>query len=623
MATESESPDSGLDRAARAPAPAQPSADSFPNFDLSLTPADDHAGHTTAVREITDAVPGILDSSDLQNLFNALDKAVRARRLYQANNPVYLSFLSHLKDAFVRIWAQANSLTVTVEEHGFLWNDHLYSVGEGRDNLAFQFYKDGIRFLTFLPTFEQEIERFMDVVHRVRSLDSSSDDDMVTVLWEKEFEALQYSYVDALAEGLALPELTPVTEAQRIDPELISTDLSGGAEEEQPAQQPYSQQQGQPPVASTITREDFEETLYFLEPAELESLRKEVELEWRRDLKTDVLNALFDRIEDPMPERQTEILRILRQLLPAFLGRGDLQSASRILVELNAIVQAGDVLGEEQTKQAQELFAELSDPAVLTQLLKSLEEGAIDPSGGELGVFLQHMGSGSLALLIRATETSGVAALQLRLRSAVEHLGRSYPAKLMELIRSDDDVIAVGAARLSGQMVLTESASAIAGLLNRRTATTRKAAVEALVQLRSSAAMEGLQHALDDDDREVRIAAARGLGTLHYQPARSRLEELIQSNRLRDSDLTEKIAFFEAYGAVANAESVAMLDRMLNGRNLLRQKAVPELRACAAMALGKVGTPASRAALEKASDENHPMVRNAVFKALRQELPAR
>jgi HEAT repeat protein len=150
----------------------------------------------------------------------------------------------------------------------------------------------------------------------------------------------------------------------------------------------------------------------------------------------------------------------------------------------------------------------------------------------------------------------------------------------------------------------------------------RRAAVDALILIKSGAALEALQVALDDGDRDVRIAAARGLATLRYQPSRHRLQSIIDGHRLRDADLTEKIAFFEAFGAVANAESVAMLDRMLNGKNLLRQKQPPELRACAAMALGRVGSPASRAALERAADEQHPMVRNAVLKATRQEMSA-
>jgi HEAT repeat protein len=176
----------------------------------------------------------------------------------------------------------------------------------------------------------------------------------------------------------------------------------------------------------------------------------------------------------------------------------------------------------------------------------------------------------------------------------------------------------IGAARLVGQIGLTQAVPAVARLLEHPSAGARRAAVEALVLIKSGAALDALQKALEDSEREVRIAAARGLGSLRYQPARSRLEEVLQGKIVRDADLTEKIAFFEAFGSVANADSVAMLDKMLNGKSLLR-KQTPELRACAAMALGKVGTPASRASLERAREDQNPMVRNAVVKAMRQE----
>jgi hypothetical protein len=560
-----------------------------------------------------------LTASDVAHLFTALDKAVRARRLYSANNPVYLNFLGALREAFGRIWGLTNSISVAVEEHAFRWGEVPLSAGEGRDNLAFLFYKDGIRYLTFMPTFEEELERFLEVVHRARSLESNADDDMVTILWEREFAAFQYSYVDALSEGLIMPDVVPLREMKAAAGEQVRQDVRGDVGE--PAAQPYAMQQGMPSVAS-ITRDDFEGTVYFLDAAELEVLREEVEKETRRDLKADVLTALFDRVEDPVPERQTEIVRILRQLMPAFLARGDLISASTILVELNALLEANGILGAEQTAEARSLFHELSEPAVLAQLFKSLEEGVIDPSGAELGVFLRHLGGQALALLIRTTQTTELAALQTRLRAASEHLGRAHPDRLIELIGSQDEVIALGATRLAGQMALPLAVPQVASLLSRPSAPLRRAATEALTQIRSGAALDALQGALEDPDRDVRVTAARGLATLRYPPARQRLETLIGSSRVKSADLTEKIAFFEAYGAVANAESVIKLDKLLNGKNLLRQKQSPEVRACAAMALGRVGTPASRAALARAAGETHPMVRNAVQKALRQEVPA-
>ena len=592
--------------------PTPPAQDTFIDLNLDLVPVEETGSDTSLRRGYDDED---LPHAEVATLFQALDKAIRARRLYQANNPVYHGFLSALRDAFAALWGAVNVLQLAVEEHGFRWNDRLFAVGEGRDNLAFLFYKDGIRHLTLLPTFEEEIDAFLDILHRARQLDHG-EDDMVTLLWAKEFTALQYSYVDALAEGIEIPDVVPTRQVEAVERRAIQSDISAAPP---PAtEQPFAMQQGAPPVTGIVNRDDFQETLYFLDYDELEQLKLEIDREWRRDLKTDVLNSLFDRVEDPVPERQTEILRILRQLLPAFLGRGDLTSASKILVELSAVREQG-AIAEAQAVEAQRIFDELSEPAALSQLLRSLEEGAIDPTGSELGVFLRHLGPQALALLIRAAETTGVNALQGRLRTATEGLARAHPDHLVQLIRSDDDTIASGAAKLAGQAALGAAAQAIVALLGRPTAGVRRVAVEALIQLRSGPAMEGLQQALDDADREVRIAAARGLASLRYQPARARLDALIQGNRLKDADLTEKIAFFEAFGAVANAESVAMLDKLLNGKNLLRQKQPPEIRACAAMALGRVGTPASRQSLERAADETHPMVRNAVMKALRQE----
>ncbi|HET9440105.1 MAG TPA: HEAT repeat domain-containing protein [Longimicrobiales bacterium] len=559
-----------------------------------------------------------LTPREVNDFFNALDKAVRARRLYAANNPAYKAFLAALRNSVIALWSGGNALSVIVDENGFRWHEEMFSPGEGREHLAFQFYKDGIRALTFLPGFELEIERFLDVLARARQIDSTSADDMVTLLWEQEFTSLLYNYVDALVEGLEIPDSGPIPiPFEKLDLTLVSAEITGS---DQSVSVPPAVQAGQPPVAQAISSDDFKETLYFLEAGELEYLRVEVEKELQRDVKADVLSALFDRLEDPMPARQTEILRNIRQLLPAYLSSGDLRSASTILIELNNVLEAREVLGPTQTREAQEIFAELSDPAVLHQLLKSLEDGAIDPSGEELAIFLRYLRPDTLGPLVRAVETTKVPELQLRLRAAIEGLGRAHPQMVMELLDSSDTPTVVGAARLAGQIGLSQAVTGLSKLLTHAAASVRRASVEALVQIKSGTALDALQQALEDNEREVRIAAARGLGSLRYQPARTRLADMLQGRIVREADLTEKIAFFEAFGAVANADSVTMLDKLLNGKSLLRKQS-PELRACAAMALGKVGTPASRAALERAGEDPNPMVRNAVQKAMRQETP--
>jgi HEAT repeat protein len=553
---------------------------------------------------------------EVADLFNALDKASRALRLYNPNNPVYQGFRSGLEKAIARLWDRIPALQVQVDEAAFRCFGKSYSAGEGRESLPFAFYKDGVRVLTFLPGFEAEAERFLRVVNHARQVDQRETDDMVTLLWEEEFAAFQYSYVDALAEGISIPEAAGFA-LDRIEPLTLRAEI----ETPDPRDQPPAVQAGAETVAAAVTRDDFQETLYFLEPAELERLQRDVDREWRRDTKSAVLDALFDRLEDSTSQRRLEILRIMRQLVAAWLGRGDLSSATRVLVEINSLI-SGTQLGDVELKEALDLFNELNDPIVLGQLLSSLEDGSIDPSSQDLGVFLSHLNADALPVLIRATETTESAPVRQRLRVAIEGLGRQHAKQLIALIEAPDAATARGATRLAGQLGLGDAAPKAAAFYRRSDVAGRRVAIEALVQMRNSSALAAAHDALLDEDRDVRILAARGVGTLKYQPARARIEDVLDGKAIRETDLTEQIAFFEAFAALAGGDGVKTLDRVLNGRRLLG-KQTPEMRTCAAMALGKVGTSAAREALQQAANDAHPMVRSAVARALGGEAAAR
>jgi HEAT repeat protein len=536
-----------------------------------------------------------------------LDKTIRARRLYQTANPVYQGFLESLRTAWQGIWQYDATLHFIIEEHGFRWEGRLYPVGEGRDSLPFLFYKDGIRYVTFLPGFEEELELFLDVIDQARQADHKGDD-VVTLLWEQEFASFQYGYVDLLAEGIQLPHGEPGTPP--IDTGLLTADLgaamagaAAGASDDAPA---------------SLGREDFEETLYFLSEAELRKVQEEVRTEWERDLHLGVASALFDRLEDGRLPRQQEILGILRQILPTFLAGGELHAAAYVLRELDALLENG--LGEELAAEASGLFDQLSDARILGQFILILENGQIRPDIDELRLFLSHLRPASLPILLSAAESTTVPELRERLRSAIDRLGASNSALVGDLLDQTEDVAAtIGAARLAGRLRLLDTAPRLASLLGHADPAVRVASVDALVALRSGAAIGALQQVLGDADREVRVAAARGLGSLRYAPARPRFEQALQDRAMRAADLTEKIAFFEAYGALAGGEGVPLLDRILTGRRFLGRRPPPDMRACAALGLGRIGTPAARSVLERAAADEDPVVRSAATRALRQE----
>jgi hypothetical protein len=102
-----------------------------------------------------------------------------------------------------------------------------------------------------------------------------------------------------------------------------------------------------------------------------------------------------------------------------------------------------------------------------------------------------------------------------------------------------------------------------------------------------------------------------------YRAASAQVEALGRDKRLRDAELSEQRRVFETYGALCGDEGVSLLDGLLNGRSLIGRRQDAALRACAAVALGRVGSQAARAALARASDEKDVVVRAAVQRALR------
>jgi hypothetical protein len=555
-----------------------------------------------------------LPMAEVRDLFVTLTKAVRAHQLYDENNPVYQRFVSALRGAFRRVWDEMDQLAVAVEEDRLAWmGEDVYRASSRSDSLSFLFFKDGIRELTFLKGIEgPELEGFLNVLRTAR-LVRGEGDDVLTILWEADLEFLQYQYIDLLAEGLELPGPTgePLPDLSQVLAEEVGS----------PEEAEDDGESGEGGEASPVTvREDFNPTLYALEPAEMDALQVELAAELRRDLRGDVLHGLFDRLEErEAPERQSEILGILHTLLPNLLSRGALSVAAELVATVTELRKKEGVLDERRQQEADGVLREVSSPAALGELVQALEDGSIRPEGEALRSFLEMLHPRALAPLLGLSERAGERGVGPILREAAQGIGSRNPAALIQLLVSDEPVVARGAARLAGSLKLEEAGPGIARLMSHPESDVRRVAVEAARDLASASVTGALQSALEDDVSEVRAAAARAIGSLRFTPAASRLKDAIGSRAMREADLSEKIAFFEAYGQVGDPEAVRLLDRLLNGRGFLGRKELPEIRACAALALGKVGSVEAVEVLEKALDEVDPVIRSAVNRALRPE----
>ena len=555
----------------------------------------------------------------VHELFVVLGKAFRAYQLYDENNPVRHRFMESLRQAFVGLWNEIDKLRLVVEEDRILLADQeVYHSDTRSESIAFLFYKDGVREITFLPGLEtQELERFLGVLQRARKLVPEGDD-LLTVLWDEDLTFFEYKYVDFLAEGVDLPEAGSGATEQLLQGVLEGELGEEGEEEGEETSESGSSAAADAPQA--VKQDDFNPTLYSLDAREMEILSRELHKEIYRDLRGDVLSALFDRLEESeLPERQSEILRILETLLPTFLSRGGLIGATKVLEELRRLESQPGIFDDERRELSRSLLDAVSSPEAIDELIQSLYDGSIRASPQQLSAFLRFLRAGAISPLLHAAETVDHKELQGVLREAVHGIAERNRGAVVRLLEDGDPIVASGAARLAGAIQISEAGPVLAGLLAHDDPSVRLAAVEAAQALKASTAAGALVHTLDDPEREVRLAAARALGAIAYGPAAKDLYEIISSKDIRNADISEKLAFFEAYGLVAADEGVQVLDKLLNTKGFLGKREAGRHPAAAAMGLGKVGTPKARAALQKAIHDDDAVVRTAANRALRGE----
>ena len=540
-------------------------------------------------------------AAEMKDFFVAFLKTVRSAQLYVQGNPLLHQFVEDLGSRLTSLWDQVPSLGFTIYESEIRWRSHpVYSEKiSSQDNLAFQLYKDGIRRIELHPGVEEEeLRQFVEVLRLARLL-KGEEDDLLTLMWNNDFRYLRYEYVDALGDEAPISEADFSAQAGTELPMLPELELS-------------------PELQTPALREDFEPSLYFLDESEIALLQQELGREWDRPTKDDVVTAVLDQFEMGDEQRRGEIFRIIQQMLPRVLAEGNFELAAFILHELRSVAEQQE--SPDVTSQVDGIVAELSQPIVLEQLVRVLEDGSLEPTSDSLATLFNALNPEAIVALVGALQTVHRQEARKLLGETLDRLASSNEQMMLDLVKSEDPQVAVEAARIVGRLQLVNSVDSVAALLKRPEAEVRRAAVDALVEMRTSRAGEALLEALVDSDRDVRVTAARGVAELKYSPGAKRLESYITGREIQKSDLTEQRAFFEAYARAVGEEGTRLLNRMLNGRRFLWFRFPPQLRACAARALGLVGGSDAENALNRGERDRDAMVLSAIHTARRAPL---
>lgn len=546
----------------------------------------------------------ILPVSHVEELVRSIVRALRAFQMYLPNNPMYQRAETQLRDAFPPVWAVLDELTLFVRETDLVWEEQVvYEQPARNESFAWGLYKDGMRVLTLRKGVEEEeIGRFLHTVTRARHLSADASDDLLTLLWEQDFQRITYQFAEVISDPWVYDPQALDLQAQQ--PEAVVQDR---VRQEVQAARPEG----------VVDLDEFDSTLYFLDEMEIAELRRQVEDEYTRDTRLAALTILYDLFElHNDSDVRADIIGVLESLFPNLLVRGDFHTLANILRELRTLRTASGV--DEGARQRVDAFeARLSQPEAIAQLLQSLDEAATLPPEDELGEVLRELRAPALGTILTQLPRLTTAQVRTTIAAAAERLAQAATGDLLRLLRTLDGEALPGAIRLVGRLGLQHGVQPLGELVRHDAPEVRLASVEVLAQLGTPGAMTGLEPAIDDPDRQVRMAAVTAVSRRSWAGALRRLEAAVQGKGPA-RERAEQRQVFEAYAAVAGPPALETLRALLVPKGMFSRKASTEVRTCAVYALGRLRTPEARLLMEDLQNDKELPVRHAATSLLRE-----
>ena len=509
--------------------------------------------------------------------------------------------------AFAPIWNRVPLLILTLGQNSVACEGR--AVLESEDDvggLIPALRSAGIVSLTLVPGVDAgEMQLFLAAIDRARRGGSGGSSDLLTLLFRADFRHLTYTVEPG-------PEVPP-----RVPPQkggARATPPNEGAGVREAVRTDVAAQQ---PSLGVVRLEKFDSTLYFLDEKEIEYLKSAIDEEYARDPAGAALSLLFDTLQAQTdPSVRAEVIGILVGLLPHLLGGGQLEAVASLLSESRRVGQEA-ALAKDHKRDLDQLRQSVSDPGALAQFFHAIEDGGVQPTPESMGVLLRELRPDAIRQVLVWPEMLTNRAASAMVLESVDALFTQWPHALARMLGAGDRSVVLAALDVAARCKLPEFVELVGEVARDQDHGTRVRVARTLATIGTAHALRHLVGLASDSDSDVRAVVFSAIASRPSRGALPVLEAALAAGDLEDRGEREKRALFEAYAAAAGPEGVTPLQSILRGKGLGGRRPSPHTRACAALALGAIGTPGARAALDRWLKDRDPLVRNAVNAALR------
>jgi HEAT repeat protein len=584
------------------------------------------ANETTAEKKALDLTEGMTTVEGFEadeeillarDLTSTLIKAVKAFRFYPADNPTLKGFRDQLVKRFQFFLNKYKSYAIQIGEYDLSYKGKiLYENRDVKASLAYLLYKDGVRELRFAKGLEEwEIQGLMDII-RGSDVVNQLEDDIVTLMWERDFTHISYLATDEFLEeaGVVVPDnvekfrknlvFKPI--AHHVEVDMIDEEYEDGAGLEDVLAR---QMEETPSFMSN-------RSVYFLTPDEVEGLRREVETEIDPVFVLNILDTLFEILaQERDPESYQDVVNVITKILDAFLTLGEFQKAADLLKRVYIILKTYE-LKDWQIEIIRKMIFEAGEEKKVERIGKILEEQA--------GVRLED--ANSYLLLLQKNAIPHLIQLLGKLKNskarrmvcdALAQIGKNAIDVFTPFVDDRRWYLVRNIVYILGRVGREQAFPYLQKTFGHEEVRVRRETVQALGLIGGPKAVGILVKALTDSDARIRSMAAINLGKNGKAAGLIPLLEVVQAKDFPKCDPAEIKAFFDAIGMIGSNEALPVLRQLLERKSWFGRGKVDEVRIGAARAMAVIGTPEAKAILESGKQSKDEPIREACLRAAR------
>jgi hypothetical protein len=579
----------------------------------------------------------------VRRLLAQLEKTFKTARAYGPTHHLPQQFMQQLYETLAAHLAVRGTLSLVVQRFEFYYRGEMvYRKAAQDENLAFKLYGAGIRELSFSHGLSKEtLSSFLETLGAAYDM-TTSDDDVITRLWEKNLSAVSIVTAEEIVKNEeAVRALIPQ------DSGTLNTPISrlGAITEAEAARQADERRAGRPAtdaskdsrvssvqaISATETAQQAKEAAggevegavyspldlpaFEVSPEELDQLALQIKAESHQDTPAYLLDMLKVIVaSEKSADVLLELRGLFREIFKSLLDEGNWKQLNSVLDRLREIHRRGD-LAEEQKKAVSDILESLHGPKQMDAVESRLNA---DPHAvtDDLLVFFLHLTPNAVPSLCKLLGNLKSEQHRMTLCDVLAALAKDKPEPLIKGLTDPRWYYVRNLLVVIGKLRNPSLAQSVQPLAAHPDAGVRREALKTLSMLGGTGTGNPIVGVLIDPDEGIRLSALSLLKTGKYATPFSAWTPVVTHTDFLNRPLSELRATFEVMTRLVGAECVPYCHQLLTQRLWTNRKKKQYLGALAAEALGQIGTPAAISALEAGKKRFNRVIRNASMAAL-------